>query len=114
MPFEIRHIRIIPQGFRVEFTKPVDPESGGDPDHYRVTTFTHPYPGWLRRAGNRPNRSAVTAVKLGEDRRTAEISLATLTRGHVHEFDLEGLLSADGEPLLHTFAFYTVNEVPQE
>ena len=35
------------------------------------------------------------------------------TRGHVHEFDLAGLRSRDGETLLHRHAYYTVNEVPK-
>ena len=36
-----------------------------------------------------------------------------MIRGHVYEFDLEALRSAEGEELLHHDAYYTVNEAPK-
>jgi hypothetical protein len=36
-----------------------------------------------------------------------------LVLGHVHAFDLTGLASKDGEELLHTQAYYTVNRIPK-
>jgi hypothetical protein len=36
-----------------------------------------------------------------------------LVEGHVHAFDLAGLASAEGDELLHTKAYYTVNRIPK-
>jgi len=33
--------------------------------------------------------------------------------GHVHEFDLAGVRSKDGDDLLHTKAYHTVNRIPR-
>jgi len=33
--------------------------------------------------------------------------------GHVHEFHLSQMRSADDEPLLHADAYYTLNEIPR-
>ena len=34
-------------------------------------------------------------------------------KGHCHELDLD-LVAADGEPLLHRHAYYTVNAIPTD
>jgi hypothetical protein len=55
----------------------------------------------------------VTKVELSPDGLHATLTLDTLTKGHVHEFDLAPVLDRQGGTLVHTFAFYTVNEVPE-
>ena len=55
----------------------------------------------------------VKSVKVASDGLSAKIVLDTMTRGHVHEFDLVKLRSRDGETLVHRHAYYTVNEVPK-
>jgi hypothetical protein len=112
MPFEIQRISITPDGFRINFTKPVAAGAGGRPESYAVTTFTHVYqPGY---GGPEVDRTtpAVKSVSLAEDGLSATLVLDSLTRGHVHEFDLGNLRSRDDEELLHRHAYYTVNEVP--
>ena len=114
MPFEIERISITPDGFRVNFTKPVEPESGGDPASYVVTTFTHKYHQGYGGPEIDQTAPQVKSVALAKDGLSATIVLDTLTKGHVHEFDLGVLRSRDDEELLHRHAYYTVNEVPQE
>ena len=41
------------------------------------------------------------------------LELEGLVEGHVYEFDLPGVKSAAGRPLVHTRAYYTVNEIPK-
>jgi hypothetical protein len=41
------------------------------------------------------------------------LKVEPLTKGHVHELHLAGLKSADGKPLLHDVAYYTLNEIPE-
>jgi hypothetical protein len=112
VPFEIRRITITPDGFRVEFTKPLDRDIGTDPDAYALSTFTHIYHGAY--GGPEVDRTTpqVQTVVLSEDGATATLVLDPLVRGHVHEFDLGALRSRDGEELVHRNAYYTVNEIP--
>jgi hypothetical protein len=40
------------------------------------------------------------------------VLLKKFEEGHIHDFDLGKMKSNTGEPLLHTKAYYTVNEIP--
>ncbi|BCX46272.1 hypothetical protein HAHE_01800 [Haloferula helveola] len=113
MPFEIERITIAPKGFNIRFTKPVDPETGADKDSYKITTFTHPYHGAYGGPEIEQTTPNVTGVTLSEDGLTATVTLDKIERGHVHEFYLDPLRDRDDGELVHTFAFYTVNEVPE-
>ncbi|MEE2939423.1 MAG: ThuA domain-containing protein [Planctomycetota bacterium] len=110
-PFEIERISITPDGFDVRFTLPIDPETAA-PASWRMGTFTHIYHGAY--GGPEVDRTVpeVRSVEVAPDGLSARIVLNQLLRGHVHEFDLAALRSADGEPLLHRDAYYTVNEIP--
>jgi len=114
MPFEIERVTITPDGFRIQFTKPLDPVAGSRPDAYAVTTFTHQYHAGY--GGPEVDRTApaTTSVTLADDGMSATIVLETLTQGHVHEFDLGALRSRDGTELLHRHAYYPVNEIPAD
>ena len=112
MPFEIQRITIEPDGFKLAFTKAVEPASGGSPETYAVSAFTHPYHGGYGGPEIEQHKPAVKRVMLAADRMSAKISLENLQRGFVYEFNLAGLRSSDQEPLLHRNAFYTVNEIP--
>jgi hypothetical protein len=35
-----------------------------------------------------------------------------IQESHIHDFDLTPMMSAANKPLLHTKAYYTVNEIP--
>ena len=109
-PFEIERVSITPDGFRVRFTRPADPPTALDPASYALGTFTHRYHAGY--GGPEVDRTtpAVESVALSGDGRVATLTLGALRRGHVYEFDLAGVRSADGEPLLHRNASSTVNE----
>jgi hypothetical protein len=113
MPFEIKRVSIIPNGFKINFTKPVDATTGNDPNNYRVSTFTHIYHGGY--GGPEVDKSIpnVLVAKLSADGLHATIRLDQLTKGHVHEFDLGALRSRERDELLHRNAYYTVNEIPE-
>lgn len=113
MPFEIQRINITPTGFQVRFTKPLDPKTAALPENYRMATFTHRYGAGYGGPEIDQTVPKVTAVSLSEDGLIANLTLDSITKGHVHEFHLDALRDRDGAPLLHTFAFYTVNEIPR-
>lgn len=110
-PFEIERISITHDGFDVRFTLPIDPETAAAAN-WKMGTFTHIYHGAY--GGPEVDRTVpeVRSVEVAPDGLSARIVLDQLLRGHVHEFDLAALRSADGEPLLHRDAYYTVNEIP--
>ena len=114
LPFEIRRISITPTGFRVVFTKPVEPQSGGDPASYRLGTFTHTYHAGYGGPEVDQTVPDVKSVVLSSDRLEATIELEKFILGHVYEFDLGAVRSEDSEELVHRHAYYTVNAVPRD
>jgi len=115
VPFEIKRITIAPDGFDMEFTRPVDPESATAPGSYTLGTFTHIYHGAYGGPEVDQTRPELESIHVSEaDARHVHLKLGGHVRGHVYEFDLHGVRSREGEQLLHNHAFYTVNEVPEE
>ena len=112
VPFEIREINIRKDGFLVTFTKPVDRGIASGTDAYAVTTYTHNYAaGYGSPEVDHTTPEVIRAVP-SADGLSVMVHLDKTTEGHIHDFDLAGMVSRDGERLLHTKAYYTVNEIP--
>lgn len=111
-PFEVHSMQIQPDGFNLQFTRPVDPQSAGDLSSYSMGTYTHHY----RRQYGSPEidhtAPVIRQARVAEDRMSVRLIVDGLTVGHVHELHLPGLRSDDGDRLLHDVAYYTVNRVP--
>jgi hypothetical protein len=112
MPFEINRVTIEPDGFKVTFTKPVEPTTGNSTESYVISAFTHPYHAGYGGPEIEQHQPAVTGVTLADDGLSARITVESLRPGFVYELDLPQLRSRDNEALLHRHAFYTVNEIP--
>ncbi len=114
VPFEIKEINIKKDGFLVHFTKPVDPVIAAKPDAYHITTYTHIYHGAYGSPEVDQTTAHVTKAVPSADGLSVVVHLEKFEVGHIHDFDLATMASKDGERLLHTQAYYTVNEVPNE
>ena len=53
-------------------------------------------------------------VTVGADKKSARIYLSKLEEGHIHQLIAPGVRSADGLPLLHNIAYYTMNYIPEK
>ncbi len=54
----------------------------------------------------------VVNATVSEDGFQVDLQVAGLVQGHVHDFDLSLMQSAGGGTLVHTKAYYTLNEIP--
>ena len=111
-PFEIQEINIRPDGFLLTFTKPIDAKVAAQPESYEVTTYTHIYAGFYGSPEVDQTTAKITKAEVSEDRMSVRLRLDKIEPGHIHDFHLPKMLSADGESLLHDRAYYTVNEIP--
>lgn len=114
MPFEIKKITITPEGFQIAFTKALESVKALDPKSYKISTFTHPYHAGYGGPEIDQTTPVVKNLELSEDRKTVQLKLDKLIPGHVYDFDLDGLTSAEREKLLHKKAYYTLNEIPKQ
>ena len=112
-PFEIKEITAAPDGFDLYFTKKVDPKVAADPASYSLDTFTHIYQGGYGSPEVDQTTPTVKAATVSDDGFAVHLTVDGLVQGHVHNFDIAPVRSADGESPLHRHAHYTLNEIPK-
>jgi len=113
VPFEVHEMRAKPDGFELTFTQPVDPESGGDPASYTMREFTYIYQAEYGSPEVDDVLPKITAATVSADRKSIRLTIDPLTKGHIHELHLDKLKSAEGSLLVHSVAYYTLNEIPK-
>jgi len=112
IPFEVRELHARPDGFALTFTRPVDAKRAGDPDSYRLSTYTYIYQASYGSPEVDATTPAIDRVVVAEDGKSARLHVAGLRVGHIHELHLDGVRSSEGLPLLHQEAYYTLNAIP--
>ncbi|MFK7843752.1 MAG: plastocyanin/azurin family copper-binding protein [Rhodothermales bacterium] len=113
MPFEMKEIQAKSDGFDIVFTLPVDAASVMEPDMFKLTSFAYKYHNTYGSPAVNVEELNVTSVSLSEDGLTASLKVDGLREGYIHEIRLGALKSQTETPLLHDFAFYTLNNIPE-
>jgi len=114
VPFEIKEINILKDGFRITFTKPVDRQIAAKPEVYAITTYTHIYHAGYGSPEVDQTTAHVTEAVPSEDGLSVRVRLERLVEDHIHDFNLAGIRDQDGRRLVHAKAYYTVNEIPND
>lgn len=113
IPFEMKTVKAMPDGFEITFTLPVNKKLAADVNNYDVSSFTykyHPvYGSPMINQGENPVRGAIVS----EDGLKVRIVVDALREGYIHAIVPEGVLSQnENYPLLHKTAYYTLNAIP--
>jgi len=112
LPFEVLHMRVVADGFDLEFTKPVDRRTAGQPGSYELSSFTyHRFEKYGSPEIDR-RRHVITSAVVAADGRSVRLAIDGLRTGYVHELTAAGVRSEDGQALLHDEAYYTLNRMP--
>jgi glucose/arabinose dehydrogenase len=111
-PFEIQEMRAKPDGFELVFTQPVDPQTAAAIESYALSSYTYTYQAAYGSDEIQRQQLAIQSANLGADGRSVRLVVAGLRPLFVHELVARGVRSADGEPLLHSEAYYTLNRIP--
>ncbi|WP_162051920.1 c-type cytochrome [Pontibacter pamirensis] len=114
LPFEMRTVKAMPDGFEIEFTKPVDRKSAADIASYGVESFIYKYHAVY---GSPPVNMAtlpIKGVKVSEDGMKARLIVDNLRKGYIHHIKLDGVRAKDNYySLVHPTGYYTLNNVPE-
>ncbi|MEX0726240.1 MAG: hypothetical protein WEB58_21180 [Planctomycetaceae bacterium] len=113
IPFEIHEMHIQPDGFELTFTHPIDASTAENLASYTLETYTYIYQASYGSPEVDHTKPAIKKAIVSDDRKSVRLIIDGLQIGHVHELHAEGLRSHDGLPLLHTAAYYTLNELPE-
>ena len=113
MPFAIREMRALPDGFELRFTETLDRATAGNPGNYTLSRYTY----WYSSAyGSEEIDTAPCGVKeavLGPDGKTVRLRVEGLRELYVHELRAGGVRSATGTALEAPDAYYTLNRIPK-
>ncbi len=108
IPFEIYDMKLTPDGFDLTFTEPLDTAAASNVDNYKLSTFRYIYRSAYGSPEVDPTVGAVKSATISEDRKKVHIVVDGLQQGAVHELHVPGLRSADGKPVLHPTAYYSL------
>lgn len=110
--FEILAMRATSDGFVLEFTRDLDPASGGAPASYRMKSYTYTYHADYGAPEEDTRELKVMSATLDPGNpRVVRLVVDPLRAGYVHELSA-AVKSTDGEPLLHEEAYYTLINIP--
>ena len=112
VPFEVKQINALRDGFLVSFTQPVDRKIGSDPKSYSLQTYTHIYQQGYGSPEVDHTTPKVVEALVSIDGLQSHLKVDGLVQGHIHEFDFQRIRSAVGKKLVHVNAYYTLNEIP--
>ncbi|MBC7745374.1 MAG: hypothetical protein H7096_09755, partial [Flavobacterium sp.] len=114
VPFEMRTIKAMPDGFEIEFTKPVDKKYAEDIASYSVESFIYKYQSVY---GSPPVNNQICQIKgvqLSVDGLKARIVVDKLRKNYIHNITLNGIRDKQNSfSLVHPTAYYTLNNIPQ-
>ena len=113
VPFEVKAIRAMPDGFELEFTRPADPDLLNDPSLYSVLSFIYMYRTEYASPIINDEENQIVGVKASDDGKRVRLVVDNLRRQYIHEIRLGSLVDREGVPLLHDVAYYTLNNIPE-
>ena len=113
VPFEIQEMRAKPDGFELIFTRPVDPNTAADPASYKLRTYAYIYQSQYGSPEVDQTHPNIVSATVSANALSVRLVIDSLKAGNIHELVSSGVRSADGLPLLHPEAFYTLNRIPK-
>lgn len=113
IPFEMRTVKAMPDGFEIEFTTPVDKKSAEDLASYSVESFIYKYHAVYGSPPVNLETLAVTGVKVSDDGMKARIIVDGLNKNYIHKISLFGVRAKENSySLVHPVGYYTLNNIP--
>ncbi len=112
-PFEIHEMRAKPDGFELTFTQPVNPATASDVKSYAMTSYTYIFQSAYGSPEVDQSIPTITSATVAPDNKSVRLVIDGLKAGNIHELTSAGVRSAEGLPLLHNEAYYTLNRIPK-
>ncbi|QDV24873.1 DUF7133 domain-containing protein [Aureliella helgolandensis] len=112
-PFEILEMRAQSDGFELEFTKPVDRESVEAAGAFAMQQYTYLYHSTYGSDEIQTREVPIRLVHVSEDGLTVRITVDGMRELFVHELLAAGVRDLEGNSLLHSRAYYTLNRIPR-
>ena len=112
IPFEVKEVRAMPDGFEFFFTKPVAESSAQQRAAYAVESFTYKYHSTYGSPPIRQQDHSIRGISVSDDGMRARVALSGMRQGYIYQLSLPGIRDQNDMPLLHDVAYYTLNRLP--
>lgn len=113
VPFEMRTVKAMPDGFEIEFTLPVDKKSAADLASYSVESFIYKYHSVYGSPVVNNETCEVKGVKVSDDGYKVRIIVDNMRQYYIHNITLNGVRERDNfYSLVHPTGYYTLNNFP--
>jgi len=114
IPFEMRKVKAMPDGFEIEFTKPVDKKVAEDIASYKIESFIYKYHAVYGSPPVNNQSCQVKGVKVSADGMTVRLIVSNLRRYYIHAISLMGIRDKENAyTLIHPTGYYTLNNIPE-
>lgn len=110
IPAGIAEVRLLADGFEIDFARPVNRRLAADPANYHVTSYTRTSTPAYGGPDEARRSDPVLAVTVSADSTQARIRLAEIRRGFVYEIHLQNLAGV-GTEFFPAEAYYTVRSL---
>ena len=95
-------------GFDLTFTEPVDKALAGDISSYKMESFRYIYQESYGSPEVDQAKQVIKSAAVGDDGKSVHLTVDNLQPGAVHTLHADAIRSADGKPLLHNIAWYSL------
>ncbi|ACU04409.1 membrane protein [Pedobacter heparinus] len=113
IPFEMKAVRAMPDGFEIEFTSPVDLKSAQDIASYNVESFIYKYQPVYGSPPVNKETLKIKGVKVSADGLKARIVVNNLRQYYIHTIYVNGIREKQNfYSVVHPVAYYTLNNIP--
>ncbi|MDT0648098.1 c-type cytochrome [Zunongwangia sp. F260] len=114
VPFEMKAVRAMPDGFEIEFTLPVDRKSAENISSYSVNSFIYKYHPVYGSPPVKQEDNPIKGIKVSDDGMKARIVVENMRKNFVHHISLFGVRARENfYSLIHPSAYYTLNNIPE-
>ncbi|MFZ4261149.1 c-type cytochrome [Sphingobacterium sp. HJSM2_6] len=113
VPFEMKAVRAMPDGFEIEFTQAVDINSAQDLAAYSIESFIYKYHPVYGSPPVNKETLTIKGVKVSNDGLKARLVVDGLRKYYIHTISIDGIREKQNQhELLHPVAYYTLNSIP--
>ena len=91
----------------------MNPLIASDPANYSMSTYTHNYSAGYGSPEVDHTTPKITKSVVSESATSVRLTVEGIKEGHIHDFDLSKIKNSSNENLVHSKAYYTVNEIPK-
>jgi hypothetical protein len=112
IPVDVISMKVTEDGFDLAFTRPVNPETAGNPASYAMKTYFYNYHEDYGSPKYDTRPVVITAAKVSADRKSVRLTLDKLEAWRLYDLTMSGIVSEDGQhPLLSNWVVYTLNHL---